>query len=77
MCYRYGFLKTKQMKKIKIFLITIVFFLLFTYLLGSFSQASFNIDEWSAYFRIPYALIAGLISVFLSFLISDTQQKHL
>ena len=62
------------MKKLKIFATTLVGLLTFTYLLGSFAQADFNITNWDIADRGIVGFGGGLMSLLIAFPFSNSHK---
>ena len=50
---------------------SLTFFLVFTYLIGSFVSVSFNPSLWSNEFRVPFGIISAILSFLISAMITD------
>lgn len=59
------------MKKIILFLSVFTFLLIFSYIIGSFVNASFDISSWSFDFRAPFGIISGIFSLLISCAVTD------
>ena len=65
-CYHFGFLTHYIMEKIKNSILALSFLLILSYLVGSFSQATFDIKCWDKDFREQFSIVSSLLSVLIA-----------